>query len=494
MKFLSDKWFYFLIILLLGLLIRLWHLDIPLLEFYPTRQVQTAEIARNFFRDRSSILEPKVGYLGQEKVPFSVEFPIFNYVVSRLYLLSGGVRETIGRLLSIVGWLISSVLLFLLISKIANPFVSLSAIFFYSFSPLSVLISRSFQPDQWMLTFSVASIYLLLLSKSKSGRKNLLFLFSAIFASMSILMKLPSVLFTVIPALFILYKGPKKRLESLIFLSIALFPSLMWYFYASKSSEASGLAESFTIANWFGLEVFLNPKYWSNLFGFEMNLVLLPVGMVLFLLGIMTKLKNNQRFLYSWLASVILYFLIFNKHSMTHEYYHLPFLPVAVIFIGLACGKLLAKRLYSLVLVAFLVLALMFAVVKNRAYMPIDRFNHVLETASVIRELTSLDDLIVGQMDAGPSLMYYADRRGWEFQINTPRIEMNRAFFAINDKRFDDPIYTLESFKRQGATIFASAYKTQLAQNKQFENYLYNSYPILAQSDYYVIFDLNHSR
>src|SRR5438034_1292376 len=92
-------------IIFVGLSVRLWRLSIPLLEFYPTRQVQTAEITRNLYFD-NNILQPSVNYFGPGHTVFALEFPIYNFVVSVLYKMFGGPNEILGRLFSISGWLL----------------------------------------------------------------------------------------------------------------------------------------------------------------------------------------------------------------------------------------------------------------------------------------------------------------------------------------------------------------------------------------------------
>ena len=66
---------YFLLILIVGLLMRVYALNVGLLEFYPSRQVQTAEIAKNFFEYDFSIVNPVVKYEGPSYAPFLIEFP-----------------------------------------------------------------------------------------------------------------------------------------------------------------------------------------------------------------------------------------------------------------------------------------------------------------------------------------------------------------------------------------------------------------------------------
>lgn len=502
-----------ILILGLGLALRLYRIDLPLLEFYPSRQVQTAEIARNFYRYELDITKPVVSYLGPSLTPFLVEFPGYNFTVAQVYRILGSADEVIGRLFSIVGWIVSTYFLFQLAKRYIGEKAALISLAFYTFSPLSILVSRSFQPDQWMITMSLAAVYFL--DRWRRGQE-LLFYLSATFASLALLLKIPAVIFTLIPAAFMIISKNVKLIspKSITYFTTALVPSAVWYLYATYVSRAGEvLKENVVLSNWFGLEVFLNPKYYANIFGFEYNLVLLPAGILLFLIGVLTKLKKDQRFLYFWLGSVVLYFFVFNKHNMTHEYYHLPFLPIAAIFIGIGAEKVIkildlqlprkflirrkALLLFTfslpaitLVAAGFLIFLIMLIPTLKRAYGPIERFAYVPETARAIQRLTDANDLIIGSMDAGPSLVYYANRRGWSFEVDRKNTAQTLAFYGVRDKKVKDTIFDLEEKKSQGAVIFAAANKNQFLSNKEFASYMYQNYEVLEDNENYVIFSL----
>ena len=477
-----------LLILAVGLFLRLYKIEIPLLEFYPSRQIQTAEIARNFYREGMSILSPAVHYLGPGPGTFLVEFPLYNYIVASIYQITGGINEVWGRLFSILGWIISCYFLLKIAKKYVGNFAANISLFFYSLSPLSILVSRSFQPDQWMLTFSLGSIFYLL------GRHVFL---SALLASLAILTKIPAALFTLIPAVYLLWLDRKRSYLIYGYLLISTLPSILWYLYVINVNKGGILFGSTRIEGWFGFEVFLNPKYWSTIFGFEMNLVILPIGMILFTAGLFTKLKPSQRFFYIWLASIVFYFLIFNKHNMTHEYYHLPFLPIAAIFIGIVSGKImdnlkntiLPKR-FLLLIFSILVFILMLPPTLQRAYKPIDRFKNVPLAAKIIQENTNSEDLIIGSMDAGPTLVYYSSRSGWSFEVNRSGSEQEFAFYGVKNMAIVDPVKDIENLRRQGAVLFASANKNQFQSNTRFANYMYSNYRVLEETDSYIIFDI----
>ena len=112
-------------------------------------------------------------------------------------------------------------------------------------------------------------------------------------------------------------------------------------------------------------------------------------------------------------------------------------------------------------------------IISDRGYKVIPRFGHVLETADTISKLTTPNDLIIGSMDAGPTLVYYSQRTGWDFDVNQP-----------------DTYLRLEDLRSQKAVIFASANKEQFLQNGEFARYLYQNYRPIIDNQNFVIFDL----
>lgn len=476
-------------IILTGTLLRIYNLDIPILEFYPSRQVQTADITRNFILNDFNILNPTVSYLGPGFSPFLIEFPGYNFIVALFYKIFG-INEIYGRLVSLIFWIISSVFLYKICLLLTSKSVGFFAVFLFTFSPLSVLVSRSFQPDQMMIAFSLASIYFAL---KYQGLNKTPLVTSAIFASIAFLTKAPAAIFTLIPVIFVLSKknGSNFKRDGFIYLVIAILPSLMWYFYSFWQNSKGLITQSnFSFSNWFGIDVFLSLKYYSNIFGFEINLVLLPIGVLLFYLGIFNKDLKHRDVLYVWLFSIVLYFVLFNKHVMTHEYYHLPFLPIATIFAGISLNSILKGKTFLLKSLLLILIALLsFPQTFMRAYEPIPRFREVLNTAEKIKRHTQPNELIVGSMDAGPSLVYYSKRQGWGFEVDRENTIDTLTFYDSKQMTMD-PISDLNERIEQGAVLFATAYKPQFIKNKTFSDYMYENFPILEESDSSVIFSL----
>ena len=488
-----------LVILFTGLLVRLWRINIPLLEFYPTRQVQTAEITQNLIKDNFNLFYPRVDYFGPNRVYYMYEFPGYNLIVAALHQISGNVSDINGRIVSIFSYLVAIIFLYKIAAELLNKQIALIAIFFFSLFPLNVLVSRSFQPDEMMLASSLGALYFLLLWVKKRLWRYLVF--SCILFAWAALIKVVAVVFLLVPITYLLYKVLRYKFIpiGLIYLILGFFPSLLWYIHSFEVSTRLNTASStaFNLFIWFGPENLINPKYYSTLFGLEYTLGLLPLGMVLFLIGLMSKLRKKQALVYWWLGGIVLYFLFFNKHSMTHEYYHLPFLPIASIFIGIGAKKIIdslnglviSKNLF-LVLCFLLLTVLMLPPTLARAYKPIDRFSNVLEAAGALKRVSNPNDLIVGIMDRGPTLVYYADRVGWNLGLDKERQLKEEEFYTGKSAQTTSPIVDLNTYVDKGAKYLAIANIDQFNNNQSFKEYVIGNFQLKSGTSQYLIFDL----
>lgn len=380
------------VIIIIGLSIRLIRINQPLLEFFPQRQTQTAEITRNIYvngwddfwipkvryftlQQDSHPQEPVAGATGGqagpahradsgsltgEPIPYVLEFPLYNALVAVAYKIFGP-NVIFGRLMSLTFFVLSSIVFYRLLFRTIPTFWSLKrqnivgapeprsrdtlereaeslrrkraycwgAFFFFVFSPLHILISRSFQPEE-------LALFLLLLAVYKK---------SWLIFSIGVLTKLPISLFFPV---MVFATGLKK--SSLVKLFLSLLPSLIWYYHAGQLTTHPAITRNFDLSNWFQPALWLNPRWYFSLFQIEHVWVLTTLGLLFFWLGFWIKVSERKTDLwFVWLISGLLYLTIFNYHAMTHEYYHLFLLPPLAVFVGTGLKKILdaAKPLIS---------------------------------------------------------------------------------------------------------------------------------------------------
>lgn len=491
------------LIIALGLFLRVYKFDIPLVEFYPTRQVQTANITRNLIEDHFNFLYPRVDYFGPEHKYLLIEFPGYNMIVALVSSTLGKFEDWHGRIVSIASYVLSAVFLFLLVSKLFSKTIAAYSVAFFTFSPLNILTSRAFQPDQMMLFSAIATLYFLYSWLLKN--KKIYLLIAALFFSWALLLKITVAVF-MLPVFYYIFLKKDRKIVSfkfIFFFILSSIPAFLWYRHGYNFSVNidSFSASAYRLINWFDPSLYFNYQYYANIFGFELNLALMPIGLLLFGLGLLLRPKKNIAFIYSWLTGIVLYFLIFNRHVMSHEYYHLPFLPIACIFMAIATDRILnmvvsstpavIKNRNLVTILFFLIfLASTLPVTIQRAYKPIERFSSVKDAGDQVERLTNPQDLVVGSMDGGSTLVYYSNRKGWSFNVDREKIKVHLEFIKDKDQKVQNAIEELEDLRGQGAKVFASGSKDQFLSNKSFSDYMYANYKVLKDNNKYVIFDL----
>lgn len=316
-----ERWIVF-IILAFGVVIRLIRIDQPLLEFFPQRQTQTAEITRNIYVNGwTDFWTPTVRYLTGSPIPFVVEFPLYNGIVSMLYQIFG-LHLVLGRLTSLFFFVFSALLFYKLLrtnvhhaSRIANSELLFSFLFFV-FSPLHILTSRSFQPEEMAL-------FLLLLAIQKS---------SWIAFSLAVLIKLPVLLFAPVLLYQLHARGVPLR-RAIIGFSTSLVAPIAWFLRAKTLAVHPELVRNSLIHNWFQPQLLFTWEWYASLFQIEHIWVLTTLGLLCVWIGLW-RWSKLPRLWIIWLVSGMFYFGIFNFHAMTHEYYHLLLLPPLGVIVG----------------------------------------------------------------------------------------------------------------------------------------------------------------
>ncbi|KKS42483.1 MAG: hypothetical protein UV05_C0042G0003 [candidate division CPR1 bacterium GW2011_GWA2_42_17] len=323
MKLLKSESVIVLSIILLGLTIRLVNIGFPLLEYFPERQTQTAEITRNIYKNGwPDFWAPKVRYFTGYPIPYVLEFPLYNGIVAGLYYLFGP-NVIWGRIMSLIFFSLSGIVFYKLVKRNFSQGVATLSTFFFSLSPLGILVSRTFQPESLLLLLFLLSLYY---------RSFLIF-------SLTLLVKFPIIIFS--PLLFITDNQFKINIRKLTKLFLSISPILLWIAHGKIYTTYPGIAVNYQLSNWFDPKLYINPRWYFSLFQIEHIWVFTTLGLVLFWIGLWRMNRKKHFFWFAWLVNFIFYFIIFNRHAAIHEYYHLLILPPASASVGLGLHSLI---------------------------------------------------------------------------------------------------------------------------------------------------------
>jgi hypothetical protein len=152
-----------LVLVVGGFAIRMLDLTDPPLDFHPSRQLFSYTIARGLYYQMSPGDDPELRQraIAAGKATDLYEPRIQETAVALLYLLAGGERVYLARVLTSLLWLAGGALLFRLASQIASPMGALFGLGYYLFLPFAIQASRSFQPDVLMVVGIIATAYCL---------------------------------------------------------------------------------------------------------------------------------------------------------------------------------------------------------------------------------------------------------------------------------------------------------------------------------------------
>ena len=161
------------LLLVMGLMLRLYDLTDPPIDFHSTRQLRGAIIARGMYYDMLPNPDP---VLREQAIAFwgstgQYEPSILEKITAYSYLLMREENWWIARIINSLFWIVGGIALYGLARRAASFTSALFALAYYVVLPFGVQASRSFQPDPGMFMWIILTIYFLYLSSEKPGWK-----------------------------------------------------------------------------------------------------------------------------------------------------------------------------------------------------------------------------------------------------------------------------------------------------------------------------------
>jgi len=351
------------LLLLFGvaLTIRMYDLtDLPF-DFHPTRQLLSAIKARALFYetqpDGYSTKQLETG-IQQAKLKTDAEPPIFENIMAFTYRFTGE-QVWIARIYGSIFWLAGGVFLFLLIRDLLSFEGALVGTAYYLLFPYTVIASRSFQPDPLMVTMTIAFWWMLsrwmtlTLNPSPSGSPTGVLrkgagvraaLLAGLLGGLAIYIKFSTAFFVIGGALgLVLSRYTLRELfrnaQVWAMAIVGALPALAYLIYGVYITGFLG--EKFS--GRFIPALLLNP---FNYIQWEAK-VSLAAGGIFVMLGLLgfflVKDKTLRSFLIGLWGSYLLYGLFFDYHVATHDYYHLPLIPIVAISLSPLGDEVIAR-------------------------------------------------------------------------------------------------------------------------------------------------------
>jgi len=435
-----------LLIILLAFGLRLYRINAPLADWHSWRQADTSAVSRNFVNQGFDLLRPRFDdlsnvatnkYENPEGYRF-VEFPIYNLFQAGAFKIWPVVSlEVWGRLVSIFFSLGSLIWLYLIVKKFLDEKTALLAAFFFAVLPFNIYYSRVILPEPMMLFTSLGMIYFF--SRWLEKAKSLDFVLMIFLAVLSFLLK-PFTLVLILPLAFLAWQkwgfDKKKWLGLLFSFFLALLPFLGWRWWISHFPE--GIPRSAWLFDTSGIR--LKGAFFWWLFGERIGkLILGGWGLILLGLGMITKpSKKEGGFFLSWLAAILLYFVIVAGGNIQHDYYQILAIPILCVFLAKGASFLLtapanyfSKWLCYLLLMTSVLFMLAFSWYQVRDFFNINN-SVIVEAGQAVDRLVPQDAKVVAPYSGDTAFLYQTKRKGWPVGIEVEKMINLGAEYYVN--------------------------------------------------------------
>ncbi len=495
----TDTNRFLLGVIVLGALLRLYHLTAPYVDLSAWRSLDYASMARNFYEMSYALWLPRVDWAGPDGLVES-EFPILPWLVALVYPLTG-VQAWLGRLLTLTCGLMGILYLFALVRRLLGERAALFSALVLVLNPLHLYFSRTFQPDVPMMAAVTAALYHLDRFLEGSRRHGVA---TAAAVAMGGCLKL-SALFVGLPMLVLIvarrgWHGMRDwRLWAI---GIAgLLPVALWYAHARHLFLAHGYTVGILSGGHDKLQTstYLSMPWWWRVMLTERiwKWILTPAGIPLFLTGLVSLVRawrypSTSRWrrhgvltVLAWLCTGCLFVLIVAEGNLDMPHYQLVAAVPGAVVTGVGVDRFvtwIAKKNWRPALgVAMVSAALLGGTCWTLQHAYDNKRAREVALGETLGRLMPTSGLLInpgaytthkGGYDYEPMVFYYAHRKGWVF---TPEM--------FNPE-------TLETYIEKGATHLATHHVGVLEDAQPFAAYLRTHYHVLQWNDQGVVVDL----
>lgn len=493
-KLFSKPWLLAVLVsvLFLGALgIRLFDLtDLPN-DFYLVRQYRSLLIARGmYYAHLPTAPEWQREFaITQWKAAGLIEPPIMESLAALTYHIIGE-QIWVGRVYAILFWLLGGVAIWLLAKELSMRAGGIIALAYFLFLPYGITASRAFMPDSLMTALVAWSLWSLYHWETHRTWKSAIL--SGVLTGAAVLVKSVAV-FPLLGAAagLVLSRGSLKRIfadkQTWAAAGITAIPTIVFYIY--------GLFIVKTLESQFALRFFpdllKDPSFYVRWLFIAAGVVTFA-GLFISLAGILLFRTNPARFLVigAWVGYLVFGFA-FPYHFITHEYYHLPLIPIVTI--GLIPVSDLLIHQISLQkgwlpragFTGLLLLGVGMKMWEARNGMVSSYYRPEVAYWQELGQTIGYDKNIVELSgDYGCRLAYFGWVSGTQW-FNQGDLQLR----ALAGQTQPDFAMTFAD-QTQGKDLFVITSLSELSNQPELSDYLAAHYKMIVQGDGYIIYDL----
>jgi hypothetical protein len=475
--------------------IRVYRITDPPLDFYPVRQYFNALRVRSYYYAHVDSSAPQwMREVAEAQSPILdvMEPPILDGMTLLLWWLFGGVYLWIPRLLTCVFWLVGGVVLYLLTRRISSTDAAVVSTGFYLLLPYAVFASRTFMRDPLLVMMLLCSIFTIVRYHEQPTMPRVVS--AGIVAALAMFIKPIStfMIFGAFVSLAIYREGLRKSVlnpRTWLFVCIALPVAILFHGYPLLFLGWTEQAGMFARP-----EYLLDPlfyRYWLA----HLQTVVGFGALIVALLGVPLLRQGTPRRLVSgmWFGYVV-FGLVFTYHTRTHAYYHLQLIPLVALCLG-PVGALVLARLDQIAtrwpmragVLSVPALAMVLALGVSASELARQDFDHQVRTYEEVGEAVhhSMNTVFLTE-DYGYPLEYY----GWLHGKWWPCVSYQSAYGLPGLSDVDAKDRFLEEYAGSSPEYFIITNFEELDVQPDLRSYLTQNFPIAAQTEDYLVFDL----
>ena len=493
------KPFWILVVLLaLGVGIRLYDLTDPPLDFHPTRQLMGAIQARALYVHWAPDVPPEQVALADKAAARVGEYepPIVPGLVALTYLAMGGEHVWVVRIYDALFWLLGALAVYGLGRRLAGGKVgALLGVAYYLFLPFAVKASRSFQPDPLMsvlIALTAYAAYRWVEAEAPRWRDALT---AGVLGGLAVLVKAFAVyeVGALLAALVLWrWRGRFWRQAQVWVAALLTLAPVGLYLALRGESTAGKYFEQWTLSLshlWFKPSFYLHWGYTLHKL-FYLPFVLLGLTALLF------ARPQGRALLLGWGAGYVIFGFSVPYLIYSHNYYSLSATPLLAVALAVPLQRLwdaLRRPAWGRWAQAALVLlsaalALFWLDASYRRLRNDDYRHEPAYWAQLAAQLPTDGKIVALTQDYGYRIAYYGP-------YVPDALWPPRGEFALRQLR-GRSVDMLAEFQRRtkGMDYFLVTAMGQWEHQPTLRELLESHYPLIAQGDGYLLFDLRHPK
>lgn len=488
--------FWVSLFLLIGLGIRLYDLtDLPL-DFHATRQLFSALKARGLYAAFATNMpewQRQIAIRQWREIGI-IEPPIMEFLVAQTYRFTG-LQLWVARIYSSLFWVLGGLPVFWLGRRLGrNWVIGLIALGVYLSVPYGGIASRSFQPDPLMVSLMVWAWWgAYTWYESPTFQRAVV---AGLLAGLAILVKNLVVFLVLPPLLLLLFERYHWQIwrqpQAWVILILSVLPTGVYTIYGVW---ISGFLKSQFSGRFFP-QLWIDPVFYIRWLGQIEHVVGSRYLFALGLAGIFLSASPTHRrwLLILWLGYFALGFA-FSYHYMTHDYYHLPLIPLMALSISPVVDtvyqrlrELTFSKFATAVLIGVLVILFANNLWDIRVTLKRNDYRHEASFWATLGEKLANGSVMALTHDYGYRLAYW----GWKDAGIWP----TQGDLFLRQLSGSSPEDILHEFQAhiEGFDYFLITLMGEYENQPVLKQTLEQHYTLLDQGDGYLIFDLRHPK